>query len=231
VLAKTKPEEANGRAIMSAIRLRQDILDELEFEPSVNAAHIGVAVEGGVVTLSGHVGSYAEKMAAVAAARRVRGVQAIADEIEVRYPSDKKSGDDEIAKRAVDILAWDTMVPSGSIQVTVRNGWVTLSGNVDWFYQKKTAEDDVRKLTGVHGVVNNIAIKPHAKADDIKRKIEDALKRHAEVEAKAIRVTVRDKDRVLLEGTVDNWNERYAIENAAWSAAGVSSVEDRLTVG
>jgi osmotically-inducible protein OsmY len=216
---------------MSAIRLRQDILDELEFEPSVNAAHIGVAVEGGVVTLSGHVGSYAEKMAAVAAARRVRGVQAIADEIEVRYPSDKKSGDDEIAKRAVDILAWDTMVPSGSIQVTVRNGWVTLSGNVDWFYQKKTAEDDVRKLTGVHGVVNNIAIKPHAKADDIKRKIEDALKRHAEVEAKAIRVTVRDKDRVLLEGTVDNWNERYAIENAAWSAAGVSSVEDRLTVG
>jgi osmotically-inducible protein OsmY len=216
---------------MAAIQLRQDVLDELEFEPSVNAAHIGVAVEAGVVTLSGHVGSYAEKMAAVAATRRVKGVQAIADEIEVRYASDRKTADDEIAKRAVDILGWDTMVPSGSIQVMVRDGWVTLSGNADWFYQKKVAEEDVRKLTGVRGVINNIEIKPHAKADDVKRRIEDALKRHAEVEAKAIRVTVRDNDRVLLEGKVDNWNERYAAENAAWSAAGVRSVEDRITVG
>ena len=106
-----------------------------------------------------------------------------------------------------------------------------LSGNVDWFYQKKVAEEDVRQLSGVHGVLNNIEIKPHAKADDIKRKIEDALKRHAEVEAKAIRITVRDNDRVLLEGKVDNWDERYAIENAAWSAAGVRSVEDRITRG
>jgi osmotically-inducible protein OsmY len=216
---------------MAAIQLRQDVLDELEFEPSVNAAHIGVAVEAGVVTLSGHVGSYAEKMAAVAATRRVKGVQAIADEIEVRYASDRKTADDEIAKRAVDILGWDTMVPSGSIQVMVRDGWVTLSGSADWFYQKKVAEEDVRKLTGVRGVINNIEIKPHAKADDVKRRIEDALKRHAEVEAKAIRVTVRDNDRVLLEGKVDNWNERYAAENAAWSAAGVRSVEDRITVG
>ena len=123
------------------------------------------------------------------------------------------------------------MVPSSSIQVMVRDGWVTLTGNVDWFYQKKVAEEDVRKLSGVRGVLNNIEIKPHAKADDIKRKIEDALKRHAEVEAKAIRVTVRDNDRVLLEGKVDNLDERNAIENAAWSAAGVRSVEDRITVG
>jgi osmotically-inducible protein OsmY len=222
---------AKQESVMGALQLQKDILDELEFEPSVNAAHIGVAVEAGVVTLSGHVGSYAEKLAVVAAARRVRGVQAIADEIEVRYASDEKTGDDEIAKRAVGILGWDTMVPSGSIQVTVRDGWVTLSGNADWFYQKKVAEEDVRKLSGVRGVVNNIEIRPHVKADDIKRKIEDALKRHAEVETKAIRVTVRDNDRVLLEGKVDNWNERYAIENAAWSAAGVRSVEDRITVG
>jgi len=216
---------------MSALQLRQDILDELEFEPSVSAAHIGVAVEAGVATLSGHVRTYAEKLAAVSATRRVRGVKAIADEIEVRYASDKKTGDDEIAKRARDILGWDTMVPSGSIQVMVRDGWVTLSGNVDWFYQKKVAEEDVRKLSGVRGVLNNIEIRPHAKADDIKRKIEDALKRHAEVEARAIRITVRDNDRVLLEGKVDNWDERHAIENAAWSAAGVRSVEDRITVG
>ena len=131
----------------------------------------------------------------------------------------------------MDILDWDTIIPSSSIQVMVRDGWVTLTGNVDWFYQKKAAEEDVRKLSGVRGVLNNIEIKPHAKADDIKRKIEDALKRHAEVEAKAIRVTVRDNDRVLLEGKVDNWDERNAIENAAWSAAGVKSVEDQITVG
>jgi osmotically-inducible protein OsmY len=216
---------------MSDLQLRQDVVDELEFEPSVNAAHIGVAVDKGVVTLGGHVGSYAEKTAAVRAARRIRGVRAIADDIEVRYASDKKTSDDEIAKRAIDILEWDTVVPSGSIDVTVREGWVTLSGNVDWYYQKKAAEEDIQKLSGVRGVINTIEIKPRLKADDVKKKIEDALKRHAEVEAKEIRVTVRDNDRVILEGKVDNWDERYAVENAAWSAPGVRSVEDRLLVG
>lgn len=215
---------------MSDLQLRQDVVDELEFEPSVNAAHIGVAVDKGVVTLSGHVGSYAEKTAAVTAARRVKGVRAIADDIEVRYPSDKKTADDEIAKRAVNILEWDTVVPSGSIQVTVSDGWVTLGGTVDWYYQKKAAEEDIQKLSGVRGVVNNIEIKPRVKADDVKKKIEDALKRHTEVEAKGIRVTVRDNDQVILEGQVDNWNERYAVENAAWSVPGVRSVEDRLAI-
>jgi osmotically-inducible protein OsmY len=216
---------------MSELQLRQDVVDELEFDPAVNAAHIGVAAEEGVITLSGHVGSYTEKLAAIAATRRVRGVRAIADEIEVRYPSDRKTSDDQIAKRAVDILAWDTVVPAGSIQVTVHDGWVTLAGNVDWQYQRKAAEEDVRKLSGVHGVINNVTIRPRVKADDIKQKIEDALKRHAEVEAKAIRVTVRNGDQVLLEGKVDNWDERYAVENAAWSAPGVKSVEDRISVG
>jgi len=215
---------------MSDLQLRQDVLDELEFEPSVNAAHIGVAVDKGVVTLSGHVGSYAEKTAAVTSARRVKGVRAIADDIEVRYASDKKTSDDEIAKRAIDILGWDTVVPSGSIQVTVRDGWVTLIGTVDWYYQKKAAEEDIQKLSGVRGVINNIEIKPRAKADDVKKKIEEALKRYAEVEAKAIRVTVLDNDKVILEGKVDNWDERYAVENAAWSAPGVRSVEDRLAI-
>jgi osmotically-inducible protein OsmY len=216
---------------MSELKLRQDVVDELEFEPSVNAAHIGVAADKGVVTLSGHVGSYAEKLAALAAARRVRGVHAIADEIDVRYPSDRKSSDDQIAKRAVDILAWDTVVPDGATQVTVHDGWVTLTGNVDWQYQKKAAENDVRKLSGVRGVINNIVIRPRVKADDIKRKIEEALKRHAEVEAHAISVTVRNDDQVVLEGKVDNWDERYAVENAAWSAPGVKSVEDRILIG
>ncbi|HUZ31590.1 MAG TPA: BON domain-containing protein [Xanthobacteraceae bacterium] len=216
---------------MGALQLQRDVVEELEYEPSVNAAHVGVSAEAGIVTLSGHVGSYVEKLAAIAAARRVKGVKAIADEIAVRYATDKKAADNEIAQRAVGILGWDTLVPSGSIQITVRDGWITLSGTVDWFYQCKAAEEDVRKLSGVHGIVNNIEIRPHARADDVKKKIEGALKRHAEVEAEAIRITVHDNDRVLLEGKVDNWNERHAVENAAWSAAGVRSVDDRITVG
>ena len=215
---------------MSELQLRQDILDELEFEPRVSAAHIGVAVENQVVTLTGHVSSYDEKLQAVQAVRRVKGVRAIAEEIEVRFLNDKKTSDDEIAKRAVDILGWDTVVPSGSIQITVRDGWVTLTGDVDWYYQKTAAGDDVRKLSGVRGVINNIAIKPRVQAHDVKRKIEDALKRNAEVEAKAIRITVQDGNKVLLEGKVRNWDERYAVESAAWSTSGVNSVEDRLAI-
>jgi hyperosmotically inducible protein len=213
---------------MSELQLRQDVVDELEFEPSVDAAHIGVAVDKGVVTLTGHVASYAEKQAAIAAVRRVKGVRAIAEEIEVRYPMDKKTSDDEIAQRAIDILGWDTMVPSDAIQVMVHNGWVTLTGSVDWYYQKKHAEEDVRKLSGVRGVTNTIKIKPSAQAEDVKRKIEEALKRHAEIEASAIQVTVRERNKVILEGKVGSWDERHAVENAAWSAPGVKSVEDRM---
>ena len=211
---------------MSELQLRQGVVDELEFEPSVDAAHIGVAVEKGVVTLTGHVASYAEKQAAIVAVRRVKGVRAIAEEIEVRYPSDKKTSDDEIAKRVIDILSWDTMVPSGSIQVMVRDGWVTLTGSVDWNYQKKQAEEDVRKLSGVSGVINTVEIEPSVQPDDVKQKIEKALKRHAEIEANAIRVTVHERNKVTLEGKVDSWAERHAVENAAWSAPGVKSVED-----
>jgi osmotically-inducible protein OsmY len=213
---------------MGDLQLRQNVVDELEYEPSVDAAHIGVAVDKGVVTLTGHVASYAEKQAAIAAVRRIKGVRAIAEEMEVRYPSGKKTSDDEIAKRAIDILDWDTMVPNGSIQVIVRDGWVTLTGSVDWHYQKKHAEDDVRKLSGVRGVTNTVGIKPSVQAEDVKRKIEEALKRHAEVEANAIRVTVPERSKVVLEGKVGSWEERHAVENAAWSAPGVMSVEDRM---
>ena len=215
---------------MGELQLRQHILDELEFEPSVNAAHIGVAVDRGVVTLTGHVSSYTEKLAAVKAARRVKGVRAIAEEIEVRFPNGKKTGDDEIAKRTADILEWDALVPKGSIQITVHDGWVTLAGNVDWYFQKIAAEDDVRKLSGVRGVTNNIAIVPRVRGEDVKRKIEDALKRNGQIEAEAIQVTVRGGNKIILEGKVHNWDERYAIETAAWSAPGVKSVEDRLVM-
>jgi osmotically-inducible protein OsmY len=213
---------------MNALQFRQNVLDELEFEPSIDAAHIGVAVDKGAITLTGHVANYAEKEAAIAAVRRVKGVHAIADNIEVRCPSDKKRSDDEIAKRAVDILEWDTMVPGSSIQVMVRDGLVTLTGGVDWHYQKKHAEEDVRKLSGVHGVINNIEIRPSVQANDVKQRIEQALKRRAGINANAIRVSVPERYKVILEGNVHSWDERYAVENAAWSAPGVKSVEDRM---
>ncbi|MGB8397390.1 BON domain-containing protein [Bradyrhizobium sp.] len=215
---------------MTDSQLRQDVIDELEFDPSFDGVHIGVAVDKNVVSLSGHVNSYAEKLAAIAAARRVKGVHAIAESIEVRYPYQNKTADDQIAKRANDILNWDVLVPGNTIDVLVQDGWVTLSGNADWYYQKTAAEDDVRKLSGVRGVTNKIVIKPRVDSSNVKSKIESALKRHAEVEAKAIRVTVQNGNKVVLEGKVDNWDERRAVENAAWSAAGVASVEDRLTI-
>lgn len=216
---------------MNELRLRDDILDELAYEPIVDAAHIGVAVDQNVVTLTGHVGSYAQKLAAISAVRRVRGVYGIADEIEVRYSSDANTSDDEIAKRAIDMLIWDSVVPSDAIKVTVRDGWVTLTGKVNWYYQKSSAERDIRRLSGVHGVINNIEIEAHAKAENVKRKIEAALKRHAEIEAKDITVTVRDDGEVLLEGKVGNWGEKFAVEDAAWSAPGVKNVKDQLTIG
>ena len=207
------------------------MIAELEFDPSFEGTHIGVAVDKGVVTLSGYVGSYAEKLAAVNAAKRVKSVHAIADEIEVRYPYQPKIEDDQIAKRAVDILKWNSTVSSHQIDVVVETGWITLTGEVDWQFEKKAAEECVRKLSGVTGVTNKIALKPRVTAADVKANIEAALKRQAELDARAIRVSVTGGDHVVLEGRVDNWSERRAAEDAAWSAPGVMSVDDLITVG
>jgi osmotically-inducible protein OsmY len=209
--------------------LRQNIIDELDFEPSINAAHIGIAAEKGVVTLTGHVGSYAEKIAAEDAVKRIKGVKAIAQEIEVRYPSAERRSDDEIAKRALDTLAWNVTVPNERIQVKVQKGWITLSGEVDWYYQKQAAENSVRKLSGVIEVSNQITLKETVQRADVKRRIENALKRHAEVEADNIRVAVAD-GKVTLEGKVKAWHERQIAEQAAWAAGGVRAVDDRLYV-
>lgn len=214
---------------MTDSQLRQDIIDEFEFDPTFDGEHIGVAVDKNVVSLTGHVTSYAQKVAVIAAARRVKGVHAIAENVEVRYPFQAKIGDDQIAKRAIDILKWDVIVPD-TIDVLVQDGWITLTGAVNWYYEKTAAEDDVRKLSGVNGVTNNITIKPRVEASNIKTKIELALKRHAEVEANAIRVSVQNGNKVILDGKVDNWDERRAVENAAWSAPGVAIVEDHLTI-
>jgi hyperosmotically inducible protein len=214
---------------MTDSQLRQDIIDEFDFDPAFDGEHIGVAVDNKVVSLSGHVNSYAQKVAAIAAARRVKGVHAIAENIEVRYPFQTKTADDQIAKRAIDILTWDVIVPD-TVDVLVQDGWVTLSGHVDWYYQKTAAEDDVRKLSGVRGVTNNVTIQPRVEASNVKTKIESALKRHAEIEADAIRVTVQNGNKVILDGKVDNWDERRAAEDAAWSAPGVAFVEDHLMI-
>ena len=214
----------------SDLQLRQDVLDELEFEPSVNAAHIGVTANHGVVTLTGFVTSYAEKTMAERAVRRVKGVKAIAEEIEVRLPSDLKRADDEVAARAIDILKWQVGVPADRIKVTVEKNVVTLSGEVDWQFQKTEADHVVHKLSGVAGVLNQIRVASPVHAIEVKEKIEKALQRSAELEASRITVET-EGGRVILKGKVHAWYERDIAERAAWSAPGVTEVVDRLTIG
>lgn len=214
---------------MNDLELRQFVVDELEFEPSLDAANIGVAADSGVVTLTGYVTDYSQKLAAERAAWRVKGVKAIAQEIEVRLPGHVRNSDDEIAERALNILAWSA-VPAKDLRVKVANGWITLTGQVDWNYQRDAAEREVRKLSGVVGVINDIELKPSARMVDVKQKIEDALQRHAEVEARKIKVEIRGAGSVCLEGEVDSWDERKAVERAVWSAPGVRSIDDRLRI-
>jgi osmotically-inducible protein OsmY len=214
---------------MTDIKLRQDIIDELTFEPSVDAADIGVAVEDGVVTLTGHVSTYAQKSTTEEVVRRVKGVKGIAQEIEVRPPGANCTADDEIAKRALNTIEWNSSIPDGAVQVKVQKGWVTLTGKVDWQYQRAAAADAVRSLGSVLGVANQIEIRPHASRSDIRQRIEDALKRNAEVEAKAIRVNVTG-GKVTLEGKVNAWAERNAAERAAWSVPGVQQVNSHITI-
>jgi len=212
---------------MNDSTLRQMVIDELEFEPSVDAAHIGVAVDHGVVMLTGHVCSYAEKIAVEHAVQRVKGVAGIAEEIEVRYPGSHSIADDEVVKRCLDVLAWDSFGLKDAVQVKVEKGWVELTGKVKWHYEREAAETSIRKLSGVVGVCNLIEVKAHVRGDDIKKRIEDALKRNAAIEAHDIRVVV-DEDKVTLEGKVQAWNERVVAERAAWSAPGVNAVIDNI---
>lgn len=212
---------------MSDLSLRKTILEELEFKPEIDSASIGVAVDNGVVTLSGHVSSYAQKVSAERAVKGINGVRAVAEEIQVRLEKGAGTADDTIATRALNIISWSADIPDGDIQVIVQNGWITLEGEVDWQYQKETVERAVRKLSGVVGVDNRLTLVPRVDVVDIQHRIEEALKRNAEVDASDIHVKV-DGDVVRLEGKVHLWRERRIAERAAWSVPGVREVDDHL---
>ena len=215
---------------MTDLELKKSVEAELNWEPSVNAAEIGVAVKDGVVTLTGRVGSYWEKVAAENAAARVAGVRAVANELEIHLPSSNERTDEDIAQAAVNRLEWSVSVPKDRIKVKVSKGWLTLEGTVDWQYQKTAAEEAVRNLAGVKGVLNHIEVKPQVSKTEVKSAIEAALKRSAEVDAKRITVET-DGDKVILRGTVRSWFEREEAERAAWRAPGVRSVDNRITIG
>lgn len=209
--------------------MKQTVLDELSWEPSINAAHIGVTARDGVVTITGHVGSYAEKCAAERAVERVSGVKAFAQDLEVRYSSSSENGDDDIAKRALQAIAWDVFIPRDKVKIKVSKGFVTLTGDLDWQYQKESAESAIYRLGGVTGVMNEIKIKPSVKAADVRDKIKAAFVRNAQIDADEITIAT-DGGKVTLSGQVDNFHERTMAQNTAWSAPGVTQVVDLLTV-
>jgi osmotically-inducible protein OsmY len=211
--------------------IQKDVIAELKWEPRVNPAEIGVIAKDGVVTLTGWVDSYTKRWAAEESAHRVRGVKAVANDIEVRLGVGSERSDAEIAAAAVRALQWDALLVPEQIEVTVAKGWVTLKGSVDWDYKKREAERVVRNLAGVQGVINLIDVKPkaHPTPDEIKKQVEQALVRSAETDAERITVEV-DGSKVILKGTVRSWAEREEAERAAWRAPGVTSVDDRIAI-
>lgn len=212
------------------IELRKDVVEELEWDPSVDARTIGVAVEDGIVALTGHVPTYAAKTNAERIVKRVHGVVGVANDIEVKLLSSLERDDVDIARSTVNALEWNVSVPKNHVKVSVSKGWVTLDGNVEWYYQKRAAEDAVMVLAGVRGVINNITVTSrHVRAEDVKEKIEAALKRSAEVDSRKIAVQAGD-GKVILTGTVRSWTERQDAVSAAWSAPGVRNVVDQIRI-
>jgi osmotically-inducible protein OsmY len=214
---------------MTDRELQEHVQRALDWEPSIDAADIGVSVDNGVVTLRGDVKTYSEKAAAERVALGVYGVKAVANDVNVRLGDGQKRTDTDIAQAAVSALRWNTMVPDEKITVSVSDGWVTLKGRVDWEFQRTAAANIIRDLAGVRGVTNEIFLESRASVTDIKAKIEAALKRSAEVDARRIDVAVAN-DKVILTGSVHSWFERNEARQAAWAAPGVKLVEDKIVV-
>ena len=209
--------------------IQADVLEELKWDTRVQPNEIGVMVKDGVVTLTGWVDSYMKKMAAEEAAHRVRGVKAVANDIEVRLPGSAERTDADLAKAVLNALKWEANIPAGKLDVTVSQGWVTLKGEVEFGFQKRDAERAVQRLSGVKGVTNLITVKPRLSPTDLKQQIERALVRNAETDARQITVEVQG-GKVILRGTVRSYAEKQAAEDTAWSAPGVSEVDNRIMI-
>ncbi len=209
--------------------IQQAVLRELEWEPQVKSTEIGVVVKEGIVTLTGTVDSYTKRYQAERAAKRVAGVKAVVNELEVKLPSSSERTDEDIARAAVRALEQHSSVPHDRIKIRVSDGWITLEGDLEWQYQREAAEAAVRYLMGVKGVINLITVKPRVAPSEIRAKIEEALRRAAELDAERITVET-DGSKVILRGRVRAWAEREEAERAAWRAPGVTLVENHITV-
>lgn len=210
-------------------QLQQDVMDDLRWDPSIDASKVGVSATSGVITLTGAVPSYFQKQNTERIVKRVAGVRAVANDIEVRLLNATERTDSDIAQAALHALKWDTSVPDENVKVSVTKGWVTLEGNVDWNYQRESCEKVIENLVGVKGVTNRLIVAPHVKSKDVKSEIKAALHRYAELEARNIEVDSADST-VTLKGQVRSWAERKEAETAAWMAPGVTQVKNEIIV-
>jgi len=215
--------------MLNNLELQKRVLEALDWEQGLNATRIGVAATGGVVTLTGEVESYADRFAAERVVKNIAGVKGLANDLEVRLPMSSTRSDTDLASAAVRALEWDVQVPHERIKVRVTSGWITLEGEVEWQFQRQATERAVKHLLGVRGITNLVALTPKVTPVDLKNRIEAALKRHAELEVRKIRVETRGGT-VVLDGFVHSWAERDQAERAVWGAPGVVAVDDRLAV-